>query len=460
MISLRGDAVCLRGRRAGRGLLLASLAVLISGWVLSEWWGWPPALAAMIAGAALGVAGIVVTGKSDDARKKAELALPAGVPLRSPPPGPCPPVPPVQPAACLAIPGGAVRALAFSRDGRQLAASGDTGTVTVWDLTTGRYPVRASGSAQPGSPAVLAFSRGALVAATAGDTGTVTVWDLTGPAGPGAARPAAMLSCQAGRRRRLFFPHRRKTVSAISVSADGRLLATAAADGTVAVWDIASPASPARAAAVACRGTVASAGFSARGQLLATSTPGKVTLWDLAAPAHPARTTALRPLRKNLFDINAPVICALAFSPDERLLATAVVHDTVFTVSTGAGPTTSEEVHDSVIVLWDVTDPAHPAALATLAERGRDRVRSITGPPHTLTGHTAAARALAFSPDSRLLATGSDDTTVLVWDITAPASPRHTLTLPHPAAVTTLAFSPDGATLASGSAATTRLWRV
>jgi WD40 repeat protein len=460
VISLRGDAVCHPGRRVGRGLLLAGLAVLAGGWILGEWWGWPPGVAGLIAGAVLGVAGMVVTGKSDDARKKAELALPAGVPLRGPPPGTCPPVPLAQPAACLVIPGGVVRALAFSPDGRRLAASGDSGTVTVWDLTTARHPVRVNASAQPGSLAALAFSRDALVAVTAGDAGTVTVWDLPGPAGPGAARPAAVLACWAHPRRRLSFPHRRKPVSAISVSAGGRLLATAAANGTVAVWDIATVASPSRTAAVACRGTVASAAFSARGQLLATGTPGKVIVWDLADPAHPARTASLRPLRKNFFDMDGPVICALAFSPDGRLLATAAVHDTVFTVSTGPGPTTREEVHDSAIVLWDVSDPARPAVLTTLAERGRDRVKTITGPPHTLTGHTAPARALAFSPDSRLLATGSDDTTVLVWDITAPASPRHTLTLSHPAAVTTLAFSPDGATLASGSATTTRLWQI
>ena len=142
--------------------------------------------------------------------------------------------------------------------------------------------------------------------------------------------------------------------------------------------------------------------------------------------------------------------------------------------------------------LWNVTDPAHPAAL---------------GQP--LTGHTDAVVAVAFSPDGHTLATGSADQTVRLWNVTDPAHPtplgqpltghtnavvlggvqprwahpghrqlrsdravveRHRPGPPHPAGPTpdrphrpvdAVAFSPDGHTLATGSAdQTVRLWNV
>jgi WD40 repeat protein len=36
---------------------------------------------------------------------------------------------------------------------------------------------------------------------------------------------------------------------------------------------------------------------------------------------------------------------------------------------------------------------------------------------HTLMGHTAPVTAITFSPDGKTLATGSQDTTVLLWEL-------------------------------------------
>ena len=68
----------------------------------------------------------------------------------------------------------------------------------------------------------------------------------------------------------------------------------------------------------------------------------------------------------------------------------------------------------------------------------------------TLSGHQASLQALAFSPDGRLLATGSKDTTVKIWEV---ATGRELQTLFGAAGeVTSVAFSrPDGAHLAVAS---------
>jgi WD40 repeat protein len=101
---------------------------------------------------------------------------------------------------------------------------------------------------------------------------------------------------------------------------------------------------------------------------------------------------------------------------------------------------------DKSVILWDVTDPAEPNHL---------------GQP--LMGHTDAVNSVAFAPDGRTLATGSNDSTVILWDVTD-ATKASRLGQPltgHTDAVNSVAYAPDGRTLATGSNdSTVILWDV
>ncbi|KAH7309928.1 NACHT and WD40 domain protein, partial [Stachybotrys elegans] len=91
---------------------------------------------------------------------------------------------------------------------------------------------------------------------------------------------------------------------------------------------------------------------------------------------------------------------------------------------------------DSTVRLWDAATGAHR---------------------HILEGHTDLVRVVAFSPDGQVVASASDDETVRLWDA---ATGAHRQTLKgHTDWVRALAFSPDGQVVASASSDNTvRLW--
>jgi WD40 repeat protein len=82
-----------------------------------------------------------------------------------------------------------------------------------------------------------------------------------------------------------------------------------------------------------------------------------------------------------------------------------------------------------------------------------------TGQMRRLEGHTEGVLSAAISPDGKWLASGSFDTTVIVWDL-ASEQARHTLP-EHGMGAVSLIFSPDSARLISGDQQNSiRVWDV
>jgi len=76
-----------------------------------------------------------------------------------------------------------------------------------------------------------------------------------------------------------------------------------------------------------------------------------------------------------------------------------------------------------------------------------------------LQGHTDTVTSIAFSPDGKILLTGSNDTTVRLWNV---ETGKNILVMNgHDSVVSSVAFSPDGKVVASGSwDKTIRIWNV
>ena len=149
---------------------------------------------------------------------------------------------------------------AFSPDGRFLAsARASNGLVRVWEVATGRLIAEASGHPRNGGAEACIYSPDGTLIATAAREGAVKLWDAD------------------GLRHRSTLAHS-NSVLACAFSADSRLLATGCRDGSLAIWDarITDPYEQPEAH----DGWVTACAFSPENEMLATGgNDAAVKLW-------------------------------------------------------------------------------------------------------------------------------------------------------------------------------------
>jgi WD40 repeat protein len=368
--------------------------------------------------------------------------------------------------------------LAVSPDGRLLASGGRDRQVRLWNVEDPGRPVALG--VLPAGPAgtvySLAFTPDSRTLAAGSSDRTVRLWDVADPA---AVVPLVSL------------PPLAAFAQSVVFSPDGAVLAAGDAAGTVSLWDVRDLRSPRPLSRVQAGSTQLNAlRFSTRGRLLAVGgVKGLFQLWDLTNPLKPVRTTS---------QIQAPDnwVNAITFSPDDKLVAIGSSENVAQVWELATGRQVATLPHAEPVSSVAFTNDGR--TLLTSGYDGVARLWSIPGP--VITGPTATVAAVAFSPDSRSLATfggggflvnvaqphapvalgpalsspladepisgagalspdgkilagGTTGTSVVLWDVTDPADPKPLGSpLKGPGAVVeSLAFSPDSRILVAGS---------
>ncbi len=327
--------------------------------------------------------------------------------------------------------------VAYSRDGALLAAAGPGNAAIIWVAPGGEQRLILDGHAEPVT--AVAFSPDAGRLATASADGTTLIWDIA-QAGPGntLTQPALTLSGHTAE------------VTDVTFSPDGAQVATAGRDDNIIIWDAQS--GQALSTLTGHEDSVRDVAFSPDGaELFSAGSDMTARIWDVAAGAE--RLT---------LEGHTDRITDLALTPDGARLATASWDGTVKVWDAVSGAEVMSLPGDQARVYAVAFSPDG----TQLAAGGTDAVINIWDAESgeellALPGHQGIVHNLAFSPDGSRLASGAGDGDVLVWDL-SPAANREWLTLDgHNWVMFGVDFSPDGSRLATASwDGAVKLWDV
>jgi len=279
---------------------------------------------------------------------------------------------------------------------------------------------------------------------------------------PTAQAASAITTLLAEQQQQGMLPADRSIVFAVAFSSDGKLAASAGADGTVRLWN---PATGHRLGPIlhaSARHGVYGVAFSPTSNLLASADgDGTVRLWN------PATGRLVKTLHASATTTARYGVRAVAFSHDGTLLASAGADGTVRLWNPATGRLV-KVLHASA--RWGVFGVAFSPSGTLLASAGGDGTvrlwnpatgRRVGAPLPASVGALGSAGGVAFSPDGKLLAIGSGDGRVRLWNTATRRPTGKTFGAGSVFGVYGVAFSPDGRLLASADGdGTVGLWNL
>jgi serine/threonine protein kinase len=283
----------------------------------------------------------------------------------------------------------AVNALAISPDGQTLVSGDDDKNVKFWDLQTRKFIANIPGHNQ--AVKSLAFSPSGQILATASDDKTIKLWRLE------TLEPMITLKGHT------------QGIKSVAFSSEG-LLASGSWDKTVKIWD--GETGDEICTLTGHKLQVTAVAFNPQGDIVASASCDRtIRLWQRKKSQN-CPFTLLGTLTGHAW-----AVLTVAFSPNGQILATGS--------------------DDNTIKLWDVN----------------------TGQLiNTLLGHSWSVVALAFTDDDSLIS-ASWDKTVKIWRVST-GEEIDTL-VSHTDSVNTIAVSPVAQMIASGSRdKTIKLWQL
>jgi eukaryotic-like serine/threonine-protein kinase len=324
-------------------------------------------------------------------------------------------------------PSGQIGAVAWSADGKMIAAGRLDGTIRLWAVHAADRHVDLVGHGA--RIRALDFSPDGRTLLSGSDDGTARLWNVVASRAVGAplSHGAAVLS--------------------VNFSPDGQRALSGSVDGAAKLWEVSS-GRPVREAIIH-RGGIGRVRFDAKGDVFITSGGGRCArFWD--ARSGQQLGTPLQ---------HEGVVYAVAMSPDSRLVLTGSEDHTarLWDRSTGK-PIGRPLQHEYVVRVVNFSPDGRQ--FVTASADGIARIwDSATGEPiGKPLAHQLAISAAAFSPDGSTLLTGSDDRTARLWDLRT----REQIGLPlqHAGEVWEVAFRPDGRVLTWGLDDPIRLWDI